>query len=37
LAQIILGRRGFTFLHKKGIALFQEEIIVKEEKYTENL
>jgi hypothetical protein len=36
LAQIILGGRGFKYLRRKGIALFQGEIIAKEQKYTEN-
>jgi hypothetical protein len=30
LAQIILGQRGFKFVQRKGIALFQGEIIAKE-------
>jgi hypothetical protein len=31
-----LAERGFKFVQTKGIALLQGEIIVKEEKYTEN-
>jgi hypothetical protein len=30
LAQIILGRRTFKFVQKKGISLLQGEIIAKE-------